>query len=231
MVRDTRSKIAGLGGVWLAFGCGASQGAGFGPASSSANVPGADDAGDASSIGDESAFVSDSARLVFSNDAAAPSGVKFDCLPGTYSGMFSAHVTTDAGLLPALFSFNVTGTLSITLVGHVTQVPGTSESFAQPILTIEPGAKLVGNDATFGGHFLADVSGQLDCPSKTFNGTLSNGTYEYFGDSGSIMMNGSLSAIYDGTSTPPALTMGSMQLSSPQLTGVGSTGPWSATLH
>jgi hypothetical protein len=119
--------------------------------------------------------------------------------------------------------------MSITLVGKVMEGSGGGE-FPEPVLSIAPGAKLAGNDATFGGSFSADVSGELDCPTKTFTGTLANGTYEYPGDAGSLMMSGSLSATYDGTMTPPALTMGVMELGSPQLM-LDSTGPWSATLQ
>ncbi len=214
----------------LALGCsGAHGGAGFGSTSGG----GGEDGGDAPPGDDAAAplaFGGDAAQLVLATGDAAPPGVKFDCQPGTYTGTFGVHVTTDAGLLPALFSFNVMGTLSVTLEGHVVQPPGGGESFAQPTLTIAPGAKLVGDDATFGGHFSADLSGQLDCPSKTFSGILANGVYAYLGDAGAIAMTGSMSAAYDGTATPPALSMGTMDIQSPQLQGVDATGSWSAAL-
>jgi hypothetical protein len=220
-------RVCALAATIVALGCGGNQqGTGFAPGSGS-GAPG--DAGGASSD-DSSTLAADSGPIVpgfgFTSSDAAPAGIKFDCQPGTYSGMFKVHVSTDAGLLPALVSFDVAGTLSITLVGKVTQT-GAGE-FVQPILTIAPGAKLSGKDVTFGGTFNADVSGQLDCPKKTFNGTLTNGVYVYPSDSGSLAMDGSLSATYDGTMTPPALTMGVMQLGSPQLM-LGSIGPWSAT--
>jgi hypothetical protein len=123
------------------------------------------------------------------------------------------------------------GTLSVTLEGHVSQPPGGGESFAQPTLTIAPGAQLVGNDVTFGGHFGADLSGQLDCPSKTFTGSLTNGYYTYLGDAGAITMTGDMTATYDGTMTPPVLSTGTMNLQSPQLQGVDALGSWSATLQ
>ncbi len=217
----------------MAVGCGGSHGAGFGPTSGGGS--GGDDAGDTPDASDAATFTpsgdDSSTQLVLSANDGAPAGVKFDCQPGTYTGMFSVHVTTDAGLLPALFSFNVMGTLSVTLQGHVTQPPGGGESFAQPTLTIAPGAKLIGNDATFGGHFGADLSGQLDCPSKTFTGTLSNGYYAYVGDAGAIMMTGTMTATYDSSATPPALSMGTMDMQSPQLQGVDATGSWGATLQ
>jgi hypothetical protein len=230
---STRGKLLrclGVPAASLAIGCSAAHaGAGFGSASGG----GGEDAGDASYAQDSAAstaFGSDASQLVLATADAAPAGVKFDCQPGTYAGMFGVHVTTDAGLLPALFSFNVMGTLSVTLEGHIVQPPGGGESFAQPTLTIAPGAQLVGDDATFGGHFGADLSGQLDCPSKTFTGTLSNGFYSYLGDAGGIAMTGDMSATYDDTATPPALSMGVMNLQSPQLPGVDATGSWSATL-
>jgi hypothetical protein len=228
-IEGSAKRAGALAAVFLVFACGASQGGGF-ASGSSASPP--SDAGEDTSGDETTTTYGDDAgqlHLVTSSDAAT--GVKFDCQPGTYAGMFQVHVTTDAGLLPQLVSFNVSGTLSIVLVGHVTPPTSTSgESFAQPILTIAPGAKLSGVDMTFGGTFNADVSGQLDCPMKAFSGTLANGVYEYPGDSGSLMMTGSLSATYDGTVMPPALTMGVMNLGSPQLM-LGASGPWSATLQ
>jgi hypothetical protein len=46
-------------------------------------------------------------------------------------------------------------------------------------------------------------------------------------------MGGTLSATYDGTMTPPALTMGVMNLttSSQLFSGVGATGTWTAALQ
>lgn len=222
----------GLPAVCMALGCGSAHTAGgFGPPGGGAG----DDAvaGDASGTDDAGPPASSDGgapQLVLTMGDASPSGVKFDCQPGTYSGMFSVKVTTDAGLFPALFMFNVMGTLSVTLQGHVVQPPGGGESFPQPTLTIEPGARIVGDDATFGGHFSADLSGQLDCPSKTFTGTLTNGTYSYLGDAGVLMMTGSMSATYDGTATPPVLSNGAMELQAPQLQGVDALGGWSASL-
>jgi hypothetical protein len=169
--------------------------------------------------------------LSFSSSDAAPSGITFDCKPGTYAGNYQVAVTTDAGgALSSLFSFNVKGTLSITVVGNVTKTA--SGEFAETTYSIAPGAKLIGVDATFGGQFSADLTGQLDCPSKAFTGTLSNGTYTYalLGDAGGITLDGTLSATYDGASTP-ALTLGQMTLTSPQLSALVAQGTWTATLQ
>lgn len=166
---------------------------------------------------------------VFTSTDAAPSGVVFDCKPGTYSGMFSTMVTNDAGGLFALFSLNWTGNLSITLQGKVTT--SSAGEIPEPTLTIAPGAKLSGVDA-YGGHFNADLTGQLDCPSKTLTATVANGNYNYFGsDAGGIAMAGNLSATYDGTMATPMLTLGAMDLSSPQLMGTAAIGTWTATLQ
>jgi hypothetical protein len=189
--------------------------------------------------GDGDAAISDASTTVSSDDGsgggaiftssdAAPAGVMFDCQPGTYRGTFSTMVTSDAGGLFSLFSFNWTGNLSITLQGHVTN-SGTGE-IPQPTLTIAPGAQLAGMD-TMGGHFNAELSGQLDCPSKMLTATVLNGTYNYFGDAGGVSMQGTMSASYEGTGAKPALTMGSLNLSSAQLSSLAALGTWSATLQ
>jgi hypothetical protein len=228
------SRLAGtLAGSLLALGCGGS-GAGAGFPSADGGLAAVHGGADASSD-DPSTLFPDSGQLtlVFMGaDGAPPPPVKFDCEPGTYSGMFTTTVTTDAGL-PSLLSFTLMGTLSITLVGHVTQTQSASgENFdvAAPVLTIAPGAMLSGAD-NFGGHFNSGLSGQLDCPSKTLTGMLSNGSYEYPGDSGSIVMQGSLAGVYDGTMTPPALTMGTIGVTSPTYSTLGANGTWSATLQ
>jgi hypothetical protein len=227
-------RLAGtLAGFLLALGCGGSgAGAGFSSPDGGSGAP-ASDGGDTSSD-DSSTLFLDSGQfttVLASSDGAAPP-VTFACEPGTYSGMFTTTVTTDAGLFPSLLSFNWTGTLSIALVGHVTQTQsanGENFTVAAPVLTIAPGAMLSGAD-NFGGHFISGLSGQLDCPTKMLTGTLSNGVYEYPGDAGSIVMQGTLSGTYDGTK-PPTLTMGEIQVGSPTYSTLGATGTWSATLQ
>ena len=219
-----------VGGV--AQGCRGGSGPGFG--SSDGTGAGRDD-GDAASDGgpgasnDTPVASGDDAGptgVFTSSDASGlPSGVVFDCKPGTYSGMFATMVTSDAGGIFSLLSFNWTGSLSITLQGMV--MSGSGE-IPEPTLTIAPGAKLSGTDA-YGGNFTADLGGQLDCPTKVFTATISNGAYTYSGTT--VMMAGTLSGIYDGTMMPPALTMGAMNVSSPQITSLGSAGTWTATLQ
>jgi hypothetical protein len=218
----------------LAVGCGGSSGdPGFAVPDAGSLTPVTDDGGDAA-IDDSSGFDLDAGQVTIAlmgGDGALPP-VKFDCEPGTYSGMFVTTVTTDAGLFPSLLHFNWMGNLSITLVGHVMQTQSANgENFtAAPVLTIAPGAMLSGTD-NFGGYFSSGLSGQLDCPSKQLTGTLSNGTYEYPGDAGSITMVGMLTGVYDGTMTPPALTMGTIAVGSPMWSTLGATGTWSATLQ
>jgi hypothetical protein len=214
----------------LALGCGSTgDGTGF-PTGGGSSAPTANDRGDASIDDSSSALFADSGQFtpVFTSGDGAPPGVMFECEPGTYTGMFDTNVTNDAGgLLSLLFSFKWSGTLSITLVGQVMQ-SSSGENFAAPVLTIAAGAKLSGAD-DMGGHFNADLTGQLDCPTKALTGTLSSGTYEYPGDAGSITMQGSLSGTYDGTGTTPALTMGVIDVSSPQYPQISAGGTWSAT--
>jgi hypothetical protein len=227
------SRLArSVAGSLLALGCGGSSGEiGFAPPDSGLPALATDDGGDAASD-DSSGLVLDSGQvtIVLMGGDGAPPAVKFDCEPGTYSGMFTTTVTTDAGLFPSLLHFNWMGNLSITLVGHVMQTQSANgENFtAAPVLTIAPGAMLSGTD-NFGGYFSSGLSGQLDCPSKQLTGTLSNGTYEYPGDAGSITMVGMLTGVYDGTTTPPALTMGTIAVGSPMWSTLGATGTWSAT--
>jgi hypothetical protein len=213
--------------VWLAA-CGGSSHGGF---LSIGDPSAAQGDGDAA-ISDASTTVSSDdggsgGGAIFTSGDAAPAGVMFDCQPGTYSGMFTTMVTSDAGGLLSLFSFNWTGNLSITLQGHVMN-SGTGE-IPQPTLTIAPGAQLAGVD-TMGGHFNAELSGQLDCPSKTLTATVLNGTYSYFGDAGGVSMQGTMSATYDGTGAKPTLT-GGLDLSSAQISSLAALGTWSATLQ
>jgi hypothetical protein len=190
----------------------------------------AEDAGDTGSNDGGTPASDATAGKFFTGTDSSVAAAMFACQPGTYTGTFTTMVTSDAGGLATLFSFNWTGALSITLVGEITTT--TAGEFASSTLTIAPGAKLAGMDS-MGGRFSADLSGQLDCPSKKLTATVANGSYNYFGsgDAGGISMQGSMSATYDGTTTPPALSMGDMDLSSPQLMGIAALGTWTAALQ
>jgi hypothetical protein len=220
-------RVLTLASACAALGCGSAHPAGW--SSSPGDATDASSQGASTSGDDASTAAGDAGLLVLTSGDAAPAGVAFACEPGTYAGMFTTTVTTDAGLFPSLLSFNWMGNLSISLIGHVSQ-GSNGEDFAAPTLTIAPGAMLAGTD-NFGGRFTAGLSGQLDCPSKTLTGTLSNGQYDYPYDAGSITMVGTLSGAYDGTMTPPALTAGQIAVGSPMFSTLGATGSWSATLQ
>jgi len=207
--------------ISLVVACGGHGTTGF-----SSPGSGGSSGGDASRA--ESSDADPASEVFTSGDAnGLPSGLVFDCQPGTYAGKFTTMVTSDAGGLFALFNYSWSGNLSITLQGAVTHT--STGEIPQPTLTIAPGAKLAGMDAN-GIAFNADLSGQLDCPSKTLNATVANGTYGAVGDAGGIAMQGTLTATYDGASSPPTLAMGGMALTSPQIMSLAAEGTWTATL-
>jgi hypothetical protein len=211
------SLVAACGGHgttgFPSLGSGGSSGGDASRAESSDADPAGDDAGGVFTSGDANGL---------------PSGLVFDCQPGTYAGKFTTTVTSDAGGLFALFNYSWSGNLSITLQGAVSHT--STGEIPQPTLTIAPGAKLAGMDA-MGVAFNADLSGQLDCPSKALNATIANGVYGAIGDAGGIAMQGTLTATYDGTSSPPTLAMGGMMLTSPQIMSLAADGSWMATLQ
>jgi hypothetical protein len=153
-----------------------------------------------------------------------------DCKPGTYAGPFDTMVTVMGGGDASVFEW--TGMLSITLVANNSTAQ--FGEFNSTVLTVAPGAHVSGTD-NLGGMFDADVSGQLDCASRMFVGTLSNGMYTglsvLFTGSTSVMLVGALTATYDPNANPVALTNGSMTVSSPQVMSFEADGPWSAALQ
>jgi hypothetical protein len=156
---------------------------------------------------------------------AAPAKAASDCKPGTYTGTFSMSVdrgTTKTGV-------NLKGTLSIALVANSpTPHPG---EFNSGTLTVAPGALFSGKD-NFGDVWSAEISGQLDCGSRMFVGSLTHGTAKVFGiDAASLVLDGSLSATYDPSANPVALENGAIELSSPDVPKLTGTGEWSATLQ
>jgi hypothetical protein len=175
----------------------------------------------------------DSGYVSFGPIADVEAGPKVDCQPGTYTGMFATTVTADGGLFALLgTSFGWGGDLSLTLTGTTKMVEAGSGEFMTDytVLTIAPGARLSGTDM-YGGQFSADLSGQLDCPSRRLTGTMNNGTYLLpgLGDAGAITMNGTLSATYDPSTSPVTLTNGTITGSSPQVASLGADGTWTAT--
>jgi hypothetical protein len=162
--------------------------------------------------------------LLFVADSA-PARAASDCKPGTYTGTFTMMVTFGG------VSSGVTlmGTLSITLVANKpTPHPG---EFNSGTLTVAPGAMFSGKD-NYGDLWSADISGQLDCGSRTFVGSLSNGVADIFGsDAATVGLDGNLSAMYDPGANPVALVNGSIELTSPQVASTKGTGQWSAALQ
>jgi hypothetical protein len=165
---------------------------------------------------------------------ASPTMPMGACKPGTYAGTFTTTVTIpDGGLLSLLFTINWSGTLSITLQGKVDTTQ--AGEFSTTTLVIAPGAQLSGSDQ-YGGVFAGSISGQLDCPSRAFTGRIDNGTYAnsalvLYGDGGTVTMTGSLTGMYDPSTTPPALRNGTINAASPQVVGLEANGSWSATLQ
>ncbi|HEX3771137.1 MAG TPA: hypothetical protein VHV30_09750 [Polyangiaceae bacterium] len=189
---------------------------------------GADGGGPSSKAGPSPSPDVDAGSMdLFTGDDAAAAATSFDCKPGTYAGTFQTQVSSDAGGLASLISFDFKGTLSITVVGTTTQTNG---EVPTTTYSIAPGAKLAGIDQTFGGSYAADLTGQLDCAAKTFTGMASDGVYSIFLDAGSLPMQGTLTGTYDDEGGTPTLT-GDMTLSSPNVPGLAAVGQWAATLQ
>jgi hypothetical protein len=148
-----------------------------------------------------------------------------DCKPGTYSGTFVLNV---GGLVGGGLTLN--GNLSITLVAN--KPSAQFGEFNSGILTVAPGAMFSAKD-NLGDVLFADIAGQLDCGSRMFVGTLSNGGYYVFGnDAASGMLDGTMSATYDpGDAGPPRLASGTFTFSSPQVPLTQGMGTWSAALQ
>jgi hypothetical protein len=200
--------------------CGGTHIAGF------TNDPQSDDGGGGP---DEATAASDGAapssgQLFTGSDAATPA---FDCTPGTYSGPFTTHVVVgDAG--PSPFSLVWMGTLTVTLVGKT--VMTSAGELPTTTLTIAPGGRMEGTDM-FHGSFGADVTGQLDCLSKTLQATISNGVYELLNDGGTLPFTGTVDGAYQAA-MPPALNASIDVVTSPGALGaLGATGTVTASLQ
>jgi hypothetical protein len=240
--REMTSKGRGRARGWVVAACAATLACGS-TAGSSAGFPGDDGTGSTpatSGSGDDGGGVQAAptfasgddggSGVLFTGDASGPATGGSNCQPGTYTGAFKTHVTNDAGgilgLFAALFSLDWDGTISVALQGTATTQQ--NGEFAYTTLTIAPGATMSGADQ-YGGHFSATLSGQLDCTTGRFTGSISNGSYVYQGDAGSIAMSGDFSATYDGSTNPPSLRDGQLSVGSPQLATTGASGTWQAT--
>jgi hypothetical protein len=156
---------------------------------------------------------------------SAPTRAASDCDPGTYTGTFVMMV----GFGGLSTGTTLMGTLSIALEANKpTPHPG---EFNTGTLTVAPGAMFSGTD-NYGDVWSANISGQLDCGSGMFVGSLTNGVAHIFGiDAATIMLDGSLSATYQPSANPVALVNGSISLSSPQVANTTGMGTWSAALQ
>jgi hypothetical protein len=207
----------------LAVGCG-------GPARTelSGDGPGTSSTQDAGDDASSSTPAMDSGPVEQFATVDAAAGMGFACKPGTYAGTFETQITSDAGGLFAFFSLNFKGTLSITIVGEMTQTTG---EVPQTTYSIAPGAEVNGTDQSFGGTYQADLTGQLDCATKTFTGTM-NGVYLLFGsDAGTIPLQGALTGTYDDADAAAPRLSGTMTLTSTNVPGLGAAGPWTASLQ
>jgi hypothetical protein len=239
----------GLACGWL-VGCGSAVDGGFAPSGNA--VRSANDAGSRSATVESDAMPIDPnggggattdasaddatiglpAPLPLDDGAPAPLWIAdaapvraSDCKPGTYAGTFVLMV--NVGGLGGGMTLN--GTLSITLLASK-PTAGAAE-FNTGILTVAPGAMFYGKD-NYGDVWIADLSGQLDCGTRMFVGSLANGQALLFGNDAAVLtLDGSLSATYDPGANPVALVNGSIELSSPQVAGTTGTGTWSAALQ
>jgi hypothetical protein len=175
------------------------------------------------------ASASSSGGAVFTSDDDAAAASASDCVPGTYSGPFTTQVFIgDAG--PGPFALMWTGTLTVTLAAQSKTTTG--GELPTTTLTIAPGGRLQGMD-NFNGTFGADVTGQLDCPSKKLNATIANGVYLVLNnDASTIAFDGTAEGTYK-TSTPPALAGSIYIVTTDQgaFGDLGATGTVTATLR
>lgn len=223
-IHRTEPRAAFCFGLLLAAGCGAGKQTEF-PNDPIGTL--ADGGEDVSRPGPMAGADAGPAEQFTGVDAA--SAGTFDCKPGTYAGTFETKVSTDAGgVLFSLFSFNFKGTMSIIVVGEVSQGAG---EVPQTTYSIAPGAKLIGSDQTFHGSYVADLTGQLDCATKTFTGMVSDGVYTITYDAGSLPLQGALTGQYgDGDGGVPELH-GTMTLDSPKVATLAANGTWTASLQ
>jgi hypothetical protein len=155
---------------------------------------------------------------------SAPVRAASDCKPGTYVGTFVMMVGY-AGVT----TLTLKGPLSITLEANKPSPhPG---EFNSGTLTVAPGAQFRGTD-NLGDVITADLSGQLNCGTRMFVGTLTNGVADVFGsDAATVSVDGSMAATYDPSATPVALVSGTFTFTSKQVQGTIGMGQWSATLQ
>jgi hypothetical protein len=122
------------------------------------------------------------------NDAGAPYDA--DCRPGTYTGMFACTPADASFIQPSS-----QGSIAVTLVPIGVQT-----------LALPPDASLmIGGSGTTATSML---SGTLDCSTRELRGRLGPVQFSSASFYGSILGNGTLSAVYDPDASPPALIDG-----------------------
>ena len=122
------------------------------------------------------------------NDAGAQYDA--DCRPGTYTGTF-ACTAADASFFQPLSQ----GAIAVTLV------PIGAQTLALP-----PDASLVIGDS--GTTSTSMLAGTLDCSRRELRGRFGPVSFSSASFKGTILGNGTLSAIYDPDASPPALIDG-----------------------
>jgi hypothetical protein len=122
------------------------------------------------------------------NDAGAPYDA--DCRPGTYTGTFACTLADASFLLPSS-----QGPIAVTLV------PIGAQTLALP-----PDASLVIGDS--GTTSTSMLSGTLDCSTRELRGRFGPVSFSSASFKGTILGDGTLSAVYDPDASPPALIDG-----------------------
>jgi hypothetical protein len=238
------SRVLTLGAAALAIGCGSGASSGFDNAgdSSSNQTPSADASpGDATVSGNDGGF-----GLTFQQASEAGEVTQGVCIPGVYQGQFTAYpgLGADGGVEGGIFSYVWSGNLSLDLKAQKITMTVTTNggeglitTMSTTSLEIAEGGTLDGSDM-YGGSFIADLSGGLDCdpdagPPYQLHVTLDNGMYSAF--IASIHIVGDLTADYQApdAGTPPMLVNGSILVGGVITDGgspvVSSKGTWSAT--
>jgi hypothetical protein len=161
--------------------------------------------------------------------------VVLPCMPGTYSGSFvgSARSVGDGGAYLSLDAssppedggtFPYAGQLTVALEAVVT-----THDHGAISETMFSAASGSGTDV-YGGSFNATLNGIFDCSTGTLNATFQGGTYVLVQVVPQALA-GTLSARYDGTTSPPTLRIDEFHLLISGLLGLDANGSCSATLQ
>lgn len=162
--------------------------------------------------------------------------VVLPCMPGTYSGSFvgSARSVGDGGASLSSTdaapppddggTFPYLGQLSVALEAVVTTHD--QGAISETMFSAD---SLSGTDV-YGGSFNATLNGTFDCATGTLSATFEGGTYVLV-QLVPQALAGTLSARYDGTTSPPTLRIDEFHLLISGLLGLDADGSCSATLQ